>query len=88
MQQVDNLNQFAADVITRAAAIIQDQPIAAVAVVVVAADGRKMTNVASVNGYEMAGILQALAVTSSLSAQKAEAQAAAAAAEAPQIITN
>jgi len=53
-----------------------NNPIVGIAVVVVGASGAKMANTVALNGYEMAGILQPLSVTSCLAAQKADATAA------------
>lgn len=76
MEQVDNLNEYASNLLKVAAAAVMNNPIVGIAIVVVGANGAKMANTVALNGYEMAGILQSLSVTSCLAAQKSDAEAA------------
>jgi hypothetical protein len=73
MEQVDNVNTYAAEALATAISIVAKEKITGFAIVVLAEDGRKMANTIGINGYEMAGILQALSVNSCLGAQKNEA---------------
>jgi len=76
MEQAASINDYAKQLLQTATKMVASSEIVGISVIVVTKDGNKLANTASINTYEMAGMLQALAVTSSLAAQQGEMQAA------------